>query len=297
MPKLSPAAALRRLIGLDPFPQPQIIRMRHPIVLMHGFGYLASIGRKGHMHRFALLLRQYGLSAFAPNVAPYDTIEGRCDQWLDRLEHILEITGAEKLHLIAHSMGGLDARHLISRCGLAPHVASLTTIATPHRGFYLREALPAPVNALRRQMAPLADWIGRNALPDSDSHFLAALDQMRPEYMEEKFNPATPDADSVAYFSWAGKAGRGTDIPINPFLRYVNQGIYEREGVNDGYISVRSARWGTFMGTLEADHAAQIAVGRLSSPFDADSFYIYVARQLQELESASPPRLHRTAHR
>src|SRR5262249_5187529 len=41
---------------------------------------------------------------------------------------------ARAVHVFAHSMGGLDARYMISRLGMAKRVLSLTTIATPHRG-------------------------------------------------------------------------------------------------------------------------------------------------------------------
>src|SRR5207245_6473457 len=64
-------------------------------------------------------------------------------------EQILRWTG-EPVNLIAHSMGGLDARYMITHLGMAEHVRSLTTVSTPHRGTYLvdwfltnyRERLP-----------------------------------------------------------------------------------------------------------------------------------------------------------
>lgn len=51
-----------------------------------------------------------------------------------QLEGVLASTGAQKVHIIAHSMGGLDARFAIAKLGMAGRVASLTTIGTPHRG-------------------------------------------------------------------------------------------------------------------------------------------------------------------
>ena len=51
-----------------------------------------------------------------------------------RLRDVLRETGAEKVNIIAHSKGGLDSRWAITKLGLAPQVASLTTINTPHRG-------------------------------------------------------------------------------------------------------------------------------------------------------------------
>ena len=53
------------------------------------------------------------------------------------------------MHLIAHSMGGLDARHMIVREGMAERVASLTTVGTPHNG------TPVAVKKLHRhRLAP-----------------------------------------------------------------------------------------------------------------------------------------------
>lgn len=39
-----------------------------------------------------------------------------------------------KVHIIAHSMGGLDARQMIFRYQMQDRIASLTTIGTPHLG-------------------------------------------------------------------------------------------------------------------------------------------------------------------
>lgn len=52
----------------------------------------------------------------------------------DRAIRILEETGVEKLHVLAHSKGGLDARCMASLPGMAPRIASLTTVCTPHNG-------------------------------------------------------------------------------------------------------------------------------------------------------------------
>lgn len=47
-----------------------------------------------------------------------------------------------RLNIIAHSMGGLDARYYaISWLGLAERVASLTTIGIPHLGTPLADLM------------------------------------------------------------------------------------------------------------------------------------------------------------
>ena len=57
-----------------------------------------------------------------------------------------QVPGAEREHIIAHSMGGLDARHAIAHVpGLAGRVATLVTIGTPHRGSPVADAIAGDV--------------------------------------------------------------------------------------------------------------------------------------------------------
>ena len=252
--------AVRRLTGLDPHPQPPLLRLRHPLVFMHGFGMYAALWRKGMLHDEAMHLRQRGVWAFAPNVSPYHTVSGRAEQWEERIEHVLRETGAQKLNLIAHSMGGLDARFLISRRGWHRRVATLTTISTPHHGASAADYLMEQPQQVRRLVSGAADWLGAQALDDATADFLRAVRELRPEHLQNTFNPNTPDHPSVRYWSYAGHAGEGTDVPLNPFFRPLNHIIYEREGVNDGYVAARSARWGEFRGTVDADHARQVGL-------------------------------------
>jgi len=48
----------------------------------------------------------------------------------------------KKVNVIGHSMGGIDARVAIARFGAAERVASLTTVASPHRGTPLADLSP-----------------------------------------------------------------------------------------------------------------------------------------------------------
>lgn len=62
-----------------------------------------------------------------------------------------------------------------------------------------------------------------------------------------EFNENTPDIEGVRYFSW------GADYEPGLFdtWKYPHSVIYAKEGPNDGLVSVRSARWGTYLGTLK----------------------------------------------
>ncbi|MFO8099083.1 MAG: lipase [Salinibacter sp.] len=277
------AAALQRLTGLEAFPQPALIPTRHPVVLMHGFGIGASFRRGGHLHNQALHLRSRGVRAVAPNVSPYNTVRARTQTWDKRLRHVLRETNADRLSIIAHSMGGLDARYLISKMGWHERVGVLVTVATPHRGSAVASLILNQPDTVRDWLTDMANWLGNHVLEDGSANMREALRELTPKYVEDTFNPDVPNHPEVTYYSFGCRAGKGTAAPITPIFRYFNKYLYDHEGVNDGIVSVRSARWGSYLGTVDADHAQQVGIpSRLGAPFDADAFYAAIAQRLAD---------------
>lgn len=67
------------------------------------------------------------------------SVEQRAQELKADVEGILAASGKEKVHIIAHSMGGLDSRYMVARLGMEPRVASVSTIGTPHRGTSLAD--------------------------------------------------------------------------------------------------------------------------------------------------------------
>ncbi len=68
-----------------------------------------------------------------------------------------------RIHLVAHSMGGLVARCYLQQLGGERRVERLVTLATPHRGTHAASFLPLP---LVRQLLPDAPFIRHlNELP------------------------------------------------------------------------------------------------------------------------------------
>ncbi len=274
--------ALKRIAGLEAFPQPEYLKTRYPVVLMHGFGLLAFLARGGHLHEEAMHLRLHGIAAFAPNVSPYHIIPQRAATWKNRIDVILAQTGAEKVNLIAHSMGGLDARYLISKLDMAERVASLHTISTPHRGSSLAQMALKQPEKLRELVRNAANWVGENVM-EMEADFHAAVESLTPRAVTNQFNRDVPDAEGVYYASWAGSAGKGSLNSINPVFRPLNSWLYGREGVNDGIVSVTSATWGDFRGEIEADHLQQVGVDVLAgSSFSSKDFVTMLARDLAE---------------
>lgn len=282
-PDTFPASTLQRITGLEPHPQPSIIPTNQPVVLMHGFGVGASFRRDGHLHEEAMHLRSRGVRAAAPNVSPYNTVRARCQMWESRLERVLEETQSDRLSVIAHSMGGLDARHLITKRGWHDVVDVLVTVATPHRGSPVASLILQQPKSVRDWLGDMADWLGTHVLKDGSANVRQALRELTPEHVETTFNEEVPNHPDVQYWSYGCQAGTGTDIPIDPIFRYFNSYLFERDGVNDGMVSVKSARWGQYLGTINADHARQVGIkSTLAAPFDSNAFYASIAERLAE---------------
>ncbi|GAA5920319.1 hypothetical protein JCM1841_004528 [Sporobolomyces salmonicolor] len=163
----------------------------------------------------------------------------------ERAKVLCEMIGerfpGREVNLIGHSMGGLDGRFLISR--LQPtnfKVRSLTTISTPHRGssfadFLLEDIIgTAKVPTLLSLMQSIGVPGGGKAFDDLTTTKMA------------RFNEETPDDPSVKYYSFGAEF---TPSWSNVF-RVPWGVVFEREGPNDGLVSVDSSKWGEYRSTL-----------------------------------------------
>jgi triacylglycerol lipase len=236
---------------------------RHPVVFCHGMLAMTMLRMQmpedtnyfSHLRPF---LRERGIEALYPNVEPTGGVAARAEQ----LRDLIRQWTSEPINLIAHSMGGLDARYLITHLGMAERVASLTTIATPHRGTSVADWFCLNF----RQRVPLLltlEAFGINV----DGFRDCRTDACR------AFNEQTADASGVRYFSYTASVPSSR---VSPLLRRAWNILTASEGANDGLVSVRSAVWGEVLGTLSVDHFAQTPDGLFVRPgenFDALSFY------------------------
>src|SRR4051794_25739672 len=166
-------------------------RLKAPVVMVHGLlGYDEyRIGRwvvADYFKGVPTFLRSAGNPVLVPRLSMTAGVLTRAEQ-LRRF--IATQLSGESFHIIAHSLGGLDARHLITHLGMADRVLTLTTIGTPHRG------------------SPCAD-LGVRALGGTR----ALWDVLRLPYQAyidltttacRTFNERTPDSPRVSYFSVA----------------------------------------------------------------------------------------------
>ena len=246
---------------------------RYPIVLVHGIEPSAT----GYFDSFTYFfnikdhLEEMGYRVFTPIIEPHTSHEARRDQLSEVLGGIMAETQASKLHLIGHGQGGLDIRTLVSTPDNTAWIASLTTIATPHRGL-------------------------NN--PYSGAPFITDVSTA---YMTGDFIELYPDSDEIPGFSWAGASCLPLDHTCQndyngEILTALLIGSYtvtrsshsndEFSGANDGFVPVSSAVWGEFLGVLSADHYDQIGhiAGYRVGSFDTNNFFETEAERLGTLE-------------
>ncbi|RMF67071.1 MAG: alpha/beta fold hydrolase [Alphaproteobacteria bacterium] len=210
---------------------------RQTVVLIHGLFGFSRILWLEYFRGIRKLYASMGLRVLSPRLPWAGSIETR--------SRVLARALADEkrpLHLVAHSMGGLDARHYITHGGGHARVASLTTIATPHRG------------------SAAADHVCDHLLPMVVFPGVRTLTRKR----IAEFNRNTPDHEAVHYFSYAASR----PIEEQPWItRHYGRLIEAAEGANDSQVSLVSARWGRHVQDLHADHFELIGRNFWFNPF------------------------------
>lgn len=300
--------------GLDMPVTPGYIAPRAPIVLCHGLYGYDKIGPDTipslQIHYWSGIddaLAKLGAKVIVTKVPRTGGIQTRAQE----LHTILKATAKDKeINFLAHSMGGLDCRYLISHIKDRPYrVRSLTTVSTPHRGSpfmdWCRDHIGVGVMSAVAEAANEAKQLERGgvdpgtascemedgkenvqtiyekkkgssgfSLPFVNNLSLASLakiptnlidpvlskviqsldtpaySNLTTDYCINYFNPNTPDDPSVDYYSY----GASKSIPIWSTLGFPWQVIKEKEGENDGLVSLTSAKWGRYVETVHADH-------------------------------------------
>lgn len=122
-----------------------------PVLLIHG--YINNAGALWSL-RDELAAQGYGVHTI--NLEPVHADIGSHAAHIEaRVRGILAATGAARVVLACHSMGGLAARAYLRAHPLAP-VAQLITLGTPHRGTASARIAWGPAG---RQMLPGSAWL------------------------------------------------------------------------------------------------------------------------------------------
>lgn len=289
-------------------PEPDGVATAHPILLHHGF----NAGARGmwSFYKVKEALEADGHIVRVTSVPPFASVRERALALGQQIDALMAQTGATQVNLIAHSMGGLDARYLISTLGYGDQVISLTTISTPHRGSAVADIalklLPGKLDDVINMLAKLWGRTYSDVAERSDVR--AALTGISTKELE-RFNQVTPDDSRVYYQSWAGVSSvLGISNPkdikacddkllghdnqpdvMNPQLVIGAAAIAPGTSLvpNDGMVAVEDAKWGEFQGCIVADHLDEVGQPSKDGPdkhsgFDHIRFYRNLAFDLAD---------------
>jgi len=274
---------------------------RFPIILAHGiarFDILREIFVRrspipedelgDELHYFKGIkshLEANGFDAYHSSVDFAGSVDLRAQQLSVRVDQVLNESGSEKVHIIAHSMGGLDARRMIVDIDdMANKVASLTTIGTPHLGTSFADFGFSAVGSF--VVDGLRSIINLEGFEDLTT---AACGEFNRRAIDKEAS------NTVVYRTYASAEERDlVFLPLQPSWFIISQ----NEGENDGLVSVKSQHWASELAgsdgsrkTIEqlrfeipADHLNEVGWW---DPQEADSILglLKAGKQADEYES------------
>ncbi|WP_409069505.1 lipase family alpha/beta hydrolase [Clostridium caseinilyticum] len=259
-----------------------ICKTKYPFVLIHGVGF-RDFKYINYWGRIPKELIKQGATIYYGNQEAFATVEYNAHDIKDRILNIIKETGCEKVNIIAHSKGGLDARYMVSKLDMGKYVASITMMSSPHRGVKFVDIACHLPDAIYKYIAKIFDKYFK-FLGDKNPDFYTATRQFS-TYHSKNFNEEIRDVEGVYYQSYA-------TVMSNLFSDYILTIPYMfvklTEGDNDGLVSINSAKWGEFKGTLKNKYFRGISHGDIIDlrrddykQFDVIEKYVEIISELK----------------
>jgi triacylglycerol lipase len=231
-------------------------------------------------------------NAIFPYVAPLGSCQERAEALAEKIQRKFP---SGDIHIIAHSMGGLDSRVLIANDlhGLSGRIKSLTTIATPHAGSPVADLLLGTwpgEGRLGKAIAGVIKFLGldKGALPDLSTDGAKIIPDPQTSHPDILYRSYAAVGRPGGLLSFLGLPRKKTCVFLMPTHRCIVKVTGEE---NDGLVPFSSAQYGKFQkdALWECDHAD--AVGwNLDFPwwskFDHLAHYDAIITDLEKLFTA-----------
>lgn len=262
--------------------------MKYPILLIHGMGFRDD-GKIGYWGRIQSALEKQGYRVLLSGQDSNGSIQSNADQIAPKFDSLLSQYDSEKVNIIAHSKGGLEARYLASSLGYANKIASITTLSTPHNGSETVDSfmkIPGPLMKIGCKITDI--WF--RILGDKSPDTYSAVHSLTTTKAKE-FNQQNPDVESIYYQSYAFVMKNAfSDI----FLFLPNLVVNHFEGENDGLLPPKAVKWTNFKGIVRGvntrgiSHCDEVDMRRKKIQITYDGkeadivdLYLDIAKQLE----------------
>jgi triacylglycerol lipase len=263
----------------------EFCKTKYPIVLVHGV-FFRDNKLFNYWGRISHTLKLHGATIHYGQHQSALPVKESARELAARIKLIVESFECEKVNIIAHSKGGLDCCYAISEFGMAPYVASLTTVSTPHRGCLFAESLLHSVPEKIKNKIARAYNVSMNVIAEETPDFLAAVNDLTAKACKERNEkisfPEGIYTQSVGSVMSRPQKGR---FPLNLSYRYVKN----FDGENDGLVGESSFAWGEKYTLLRTNgergisHGDMIDLNRENiKGFDVRSFYVELVHDLKK---------------
>ncbi len=254
---------------------------KYPIILAHGIAakQLRVLNAFGKIEQE---LKKEGHQVFVADTDGFGSIETNAEQLKRYIERVMSECNAEKVNIIGHSKGGLDAKYMITKLEMEDKVASLTTLCTPHKGSIIASKiweLPSPIKKI---CAFSIDSFYRIICRDKHPDSMRACLQLR----------AVDESEETLQFSYkvycqsySASIKKAKDC----FVMALPMKIHHRFEIieNDGLVSEESAQFGCYRGAcldIPVSHVQIIDLfSKKSQKEKIYSFYKQLCCELSEM--------------
>ncbi|HKI52574.1 MAG TPA: hypothetical protein VJ987_00500 [Anaerolineales bacterium] len=193
------SAALQRTVnasvnGIQAAVSLNVSVVPRPVVMVHGFnsdytawttylgpdGYLAEIGLQGFAVGDGQVEGRMETGSLSDPFKRTNSIAQNAAILGEYIDNVQKVTGAEKVDLLVHSMGGMIARYYIDRVMMKDNVAQLLILGTPMAGSAC------------------------SILPASLGMMMPAALEIQPSYMVNVFNQQIVRRHGIPFYALAG---------------------------------------------------------------------------------------------
>jgi len=253
-------------------------KTKYPIILAHGMGFTPSAAYPNSFPGIYEALKACGADVHYTTVPAIASTRDKSTAFKAGFLAIQsQYPAGTKFNIFGHSHGAVYTRDAISNLGLAPYVASWTSVDGVNHGSYIDQIeldIVALFPSIKSLLAGALPFTGDPAQLDANDLDLSV------NYMTKTFNPNTPNMPGIYYQSWTCayryydvlkaywdginmivNALKGEPTTINTDPAALAKALYDvlpdlateayllGGGLGDGLVQVNSAKWGNFLGT------------------------------------------------
>ena len=254
---------------------------KYPIVLVHGVA-AKQLPFFNAFGRIDVELKKAGYKVFVSNHDGFGRIETNAEQLKVFIERVMKICGTDKVNIIAHSKGGLDSKYMIQNLDMEDHVASLTTICTPHTGSLIASKIWSWPKLFKEFVASIINGLYRAIARDKRPNAMVVCDQLR---VMEPHNEVLSFSYKVYCQSYSTNISKSDDcIAMAMPMIIQNRNIHLE---NDGLVTSNSSKFGVYRGScLDTPISHLQIIDILAKPRQRSrvyAFYKQVCFELSEM--------------